>query len=224
MKSETERAVLYRPIHPDIFFKKIEDEYRVTVHELREKLGQIVQNTDQNRLWRLDGRPSVIAYANQMISNAERQISCVVGDQDLDSLQDPLSQRYVHGVKLNILLTGNAYLSESYFPISPGLQVAVHPRRESEIQNLSSILLICVDDQECLIANTDGISDQSRVPQDWETSATVTNNGSLIFIVNQFVWMELFTQRIRTKIGKDLINRLDPEDQLLLTEAETKTQ
>jgi len=223
MKSESERAVLYRPIHPDVLLNKIETEHRMTVHELREQLGPIFQSTDENRLWSLDGRPSVIAYALQMITNTQTEISCVMGDLDLESLQEVLSKRYKSGVKLNLLLTGNANLSEIQFPTGPGLQVAIHPQKESEIQKLSRILIICTDEQECLIANKDRTGIGSQDSQDWETSATITNNRSLIFIVNQFVWMELFTQRIQTKIGEDLINRLDPEDRLLFGESETQS-
>jgi len=31
-------------------------------------------------------------------------------------------------------------------------------------------------------------------------------------IARQFVWMELFTQRISTRLGAELLDRLDPED------------
>jgi hypothetical protein len=165
----------------------------------------------------------VIAYAYQMITNAQNQISCVMGDLDLESMQDAISQRYKAGVKLDLLLTGNSQLSKSHFPAGLDLRVAIHPQKESEVQKLSGILIICADDQECLIANTNQAGENSPSSQERETTATITNNPSLIFIVKQFVWMELFTQRIRTKIGEDLVSRLDPEDRLLFTEQETRT-
>jgi hypothetical protein len=45
-----------------------------------------------------------------------------------------------------------------------------------------------------------------------EASATITNNRKLIFIARQFVWMELFTQRIYKRLGPDLLNRLEEDD------------
>jgi hypothetical protein len=43
-------------------------------------------------------------------------------------------------------------------------------------------------------------------------SGTVTNNPNLVLIASQFVWMELFTQRIYSKLGDDLLTRLEPQD------------
>ena len=42
-------------------------------------------------------------------------------------------------------------------------------------------------------------------------NATITNNRNLVLIARQFVWMELFTQRIYAQIGPDLLPRLDPQ-------------
>ncbi len=58
--------------------------------------------------------------------------------------------------------------------------------------------------QEALIAN-----------RDEEMSATVTTNHNLVLITRQFIWMELFAQRIYSRLDKDLITKLNPEDQKL---------
>jgi Cd2+/Zn2+-exporting ATPase len=42
--------------------------------------------------------------------------------------------------------------------------------------------------------------------------ATVTKNPDLVLIARQFVWMELFTQRIYAKLGPELLSRLDEDD------------
>jgi Cd2+/Zn2+-exporting ATPase len=42
--------------------------------------------------------------------------------------------------------------------------------------------------------------------------ATVTRNADLVMIARQFVWMEMFTQRIYSRLGSELLARLDAED------------
>jgi hypothetical protein len=63
------------------------------------------------------------------------------------------------------------------------------------------MLVVVADDNECLIANTD-----------LDVSATVTTNPNLVLITRQFIWMELFAQRIYNRFGPDLLDRLDPDD------------
>ena len=48
------------------------------------------------------------------------------------------------------------------------------------------------------------------------TAATVTTNPNMVLIARQFIWMELFAQRIFARLGPDLLERLSPEDQQVL--------
>jgi Cd2+/Zn2+-exporting ATPase len=98
-------------------------------------------------------------------------------------------------VTVNTLLTGEGQLDCG--------RVAYHPPLESELQELTTTLLVVADNQEALIA--------SARPRH-ETTATVTRNNDLVVIARQFVWMELFTQRIYARLGKELLDRLEPED------------
>jgi Cd2+/Zn2+-exporting ATPase len=63
------------------------------------------------------------------------------------------------------------------------------------------MLVLVVDRKECLIANTN-----------FEVKATITKNPDLVLIARQFIWMELFTQRIYYQLGDDLIERLEYDD------------
>jgi Cd2+/Zn2+-exporting ATPase len=63
------------------------------------------------------------------------------------------------------------------------------------------MLVVIVDAHECLVANTKG-----------DTVATITTNRNIVFIAKQFIWMEIFTQRIYTQLGQNLIEKLDPAD------------
>ena len=68
------------------------------------------------------------------------------------------------------------------------------------------MLLIVADHTECLIANTGPAADEGTI------LATITNNPNLVIIARQFVWMELFTQRIYKRLGLDLLTRLEEGD------------
>ena len=95
------------------------------------------------------------------------------------------------GIDVNALLTGDGSLDCG--------RVAHHPPLESELQELTGTLLVAVEGGEALIA---------RPGVRRETIATVTRNTDLVLIARQFVWMELFTQRIYARLGSDLLDRL----------------
>ena len=67
---------------------------------------------------------------------------------------------------------------------------------------LTGTLMVVVDGREVLIARSDMDT----------TTATITRNPNLVLIARQFVWMELFAQRIYGRLGADLLARLDPSD------------
>ena len=100
--------------------------------------------------------------------------------------------------EINALLTGKSSLACG--------QVAYHPPLESELQELTGTLVIVTDNQRALIASTS-----------LETIATITGNRNLVLMARQFVWMELFAQRIYTRLGPDFVQKLDPEDQKIFT-------
>ena len=51
--------------------------------------------------------------------------------------------------------------------------------------------------------------------------ATITGNHDLVHIARQFVWMELFTQRIYARLGPELLMRLDAEDRQIFESLDT---
>ena len=119
----------------------------------------------------------------------------VIADEELAVLQSEIDAACKRGLVVNTLLTGEGQLDCG--------RVARHPPLESELQELTGTLLVAVEGGEVLVANT---STRRRV------RATVTNNPDLVLIARQFVWMELFTQRIYTRLGSDLLERLEPDD------------
>jgi Cd2+/Zn2+-exporting ATPase len=189
------RSTLYRPLPPDLLLDKHEAEYRRRVDTLRDGLGDLYSTTADDRVWSISGWGSVIQYATYLLGEAKEEAFLVLTDDDLEALHAEVLEACGRAVAVNTLLTGQGELNCG--------RVVRHPPLESELQGLTKTLLVAVDDVEVLIASTGN---------HLETKATVTRNSDLVLIARQFVWMELFTQRVYAQLGPDLLDRLDPED------------
>ncbi len=193
LETVEERATIYRPLPPQILLETYEREQSALVKDLRSGLLERYNAQDEGRLWSISGRHQVLSYGMQMIASAKESLKLVLTDADLDTLRPSIMEANARGLEINALLTGSGELGCG--------QVVRHPPLESELQQLTGMSMIMADERELLIAHTTQ-----------ETTATITRNHNLLFIAGQFVWMELFTQRIYGQLGSDLLARLSPED------------
>lgn len=193
LKSTENKATLYRPLPPDALLDRYQQEHRRLIQSLRDGLGRLYMTQDEERLWTTTGREAVLAYAGQMIQKAQSEIMLVLSDPDLQALREDVVRASEREVAISALLTGEGELGCG--------QVARHPPLESELQELTGSLVVVADGGEALIASTD-----------LEMTATITRNRNLVLIARQFVWMELFAQRVYTRLGPDLLAQLEAED------------
>ncbi|MFQ5854726.1 MAG: TrmB family transcriptional regulator [Anaerolineae bacterium] len=193
LKSTEAKATLYRPLPPDALLDRYQDKHRRLMHSLRDGLRRLYTAEDEAHLWTTTGREAVLAYAGRMIQEAQSEIMLVLADPDLEMLREEIVLACDRGVMVNALLTGEGELNCG--------QVARHPPLESELHELTDSLIVVADGHEVLIASTD-----------LDMTATITRNPNLVLIAHQFVWMELFAQRIFARLGPDLLAPLDPED------------
>lgn len=189
------RATLYRPLAPDLLLTRHENEHVSLLTGLREGLEELYSERLDDRVWSIEGREASLNYAAEMIRQAQDEIYLVIPDDELVALRGEIEAACQRGLGVSTLLTGQAELDFG--------RVARHPPLESELQELTGTLLVAVEGGEVLVANT---STKRRV------RGTVTSNPDLVLIARQFVWMELFTQRIYARLGSDLLDRLEPED------------
>jgi len=188
-----ERATLYRPLPPDVLLDNHARAQQQLLEGLREGLRQVYQMPDDERLWTINGQQSVYSYTVQMIRETNRNLMAVLADPELEAFRMELQQAHDRKVSISALLTGESTLDLG--------QVARHPPLESEIQELTGMLMLISDDNEVLIASMEE-----------NISATITRNHNLVGIARQFIWMEMFTQRVYARLGADLLARLEPED------------
>lgn len=197
LKSEEEKATLYRPVSPAVLLDRYEREARERAAQLRAELMPLYNRQESGRLWNFSGRREALAYAKELIAGAQHELMLVLTDADVEALCEPLAEAHARGVALGVILTGNA-------PFAFG-QVVRHPKRETELHQMEETLIVVADEREFLIASGHLV-----------TTATVTTNHNMVLIARQFIWMELFAQRIFARLGPDLLARLSPEDQQVL--------
>lgn len=189
------RATLYRPLPPQMLLNSHEADHKQLVQSLRSGLDVLYETKPDERVWSISGRMPALTYAAQMIREADDDVYLVLTDQDLDLLRPDIEAACHREIVISTLLTGQGKLECG--------RVAYHPPLESELQELTDMLLVAIDHGETLIASA-GTS--------LEMKATITRNPDLVMIARQFVWMELFTQRIYNRLGPELLSQLEPED------------
>lgn len=197
LKTTSGKVTHYRPLPPEVLLARLQDEHNTRVGKLSDGMSQLYDARPEEALWSIHGRESVLAYAAEMIRSAKRELMLVLPDRDVPDLQQGLQKAFERGVKISMLLTGSAELGFG--------EVAYHPPRESELQKLTQSLVVIVDEREALIA--DGSA---------QLIATATRNANLVLFARQFIWMELFAQRIYARIGADLLQHLEPADRQVL--------
>lgn len=201
-ESIEDRATLYRPIAPNLLLERQEDEQRHLLAELREGLNILYAASEDERIWTISGQRLVRTYAAQMIRGAQSEVFLVLMDEDVDALSPEISTACQRGVDVSTLLVGTRDLGCG--------KVARHPPLESELQGLTNTLLVVVDSREALIAS------RRR-----EMTATITRSANFVLIARQFVWMELFTQRIYARLAPELLPLLEPEDRQIFESLNT---
>jgi len=197
LQTGDDRATLYRPVPPEVLLNRYEQEQGRRISNLRKYLGSLFVEKKRERLWSIRGEETITTYASQMIRKAEKEVLLVLADDHLRILTSAIQEAYEKDLIIGALLTGEGELECG--------EVARHPPLESELQELTGMLVVVIDQEEALIASANG-----------ESSATITNNRHLAIIARQFVWMELFAQRINRQIGEELMPKLRPEDQQIL--------
>lgn len=197
LKTTEEKSTLYRPVPPDVLLDRYADETEARIAALRSGLIPLYQRQDEERLWTFTGRREALRYAIGLVEAAKYELMLVLSDADVAELAPALQLAHKRGVTLGVMLTGDAEFELG--------QVVRHPSHETEIHGMRETLLIVADEHELLIASGHA-----------ETSGTMTTNTNMVLIARQFVWMELFAQRIFARLGDDLLARLDPADRAVL--------
>jgi Cd2+/Zn2+-exporting ATPase len=206
LKTGEDRSTLYRPVPPKVLLERLEQDHFQLTRGLLDHLLNLYMVKDEELLWSIRGASPVYSYASQMILESKDEIMLVINDPSIDQLGSAINNVCKDSsVHVKALLTGKGILNCE--------EIVRHPPLESELQGILDMLVLVVDRKECLIANTN-----------FEIVATITKNPNLVLIARQFIWMELFTQRIYNRIGVELIEQLESEDRRIFESIAEKRQ
>lgn len=197
LKTLEEKAKLYRPVSPDTLLDRYAQEAQTRITALRTNLAPLYTRQDEGKVWNFSGRKEALTYAAEMIDQSRHELMLVLADADVDELYDLLAGAHERGIPLGVLLTGKADFNLG--------QVVRHPPQETVLHRMQETLIVVADEREFLIASGHTT-----------TIATVTTNPNLVLIARQFIWMELFAQRIFNRLGPELLELLDPTDRRVL--------
>jgi Cd2+/Zn2+-exporting ATPase len=199
LSTTDEKATLYRPLPPEALLEGVRREHHQLMEDLSSGLDELFDSKSENFLWTIGTETAVRAYASKMIGSAKEELMIVLPDFSLASMEKMICDASDRGVETYALLTGEGELGCGH--------VARHPPRESELHELTESTVVVVDRSEVLIAS--GFD---------EVTATITNNQDLVHIARQFIWMELFAQRIFAQLGAEMLERLSKEDRAVFEE------
>jgi Cd2+/Zn2+-exporting ATPase len=202
LASEGDKSMLYKPLPPEVLLRSLEAEHDEHMRALSKGLATAYAAQREERLWTIRGREAVLAYAGEMIVAAEDEVLLVLPDEALEVLSPLLHAACDRGLRVRALLTGEGSLDCG--------EVAYHPPLESELQELTHTLVLVCDDSQTLISN-----------MDVDVAATATNNRNMVAVTRQFIWMEMFTQRIAARLGDELLDKLSSEDRAVFKSLST---
>src|SRR5512133_558335 len=147
LRTDEHRATLYRPLPPEILIDRHEQEHRDLIENLREGLHELNNRPSEEHFWSIRGRNPVLSYALQMIQASQEELLLALSDPDLNTLAAEIEAACARGVNVSALLSGQAELGCG--------RVAHHSPLESQLQDLTSVLVVVADNHEALIASTD---------------------------------------------------------------------
>lgn len=194
LKTEETRGTIYRPLPPQVLLDRYLSEQQQSVDRLRAGLETLYTAQEEEHIWSVSGRESALSYALKMLEQAQKEVLLVLSDTSLSALREGIAAAAARGVEISSLLTGEQELEIG--------RTARHARLESELQDLADFILLVADNREALV----GREEQGGF------SATLTRNRNIVMIARQFVWMELFTQRLYERLDPAMLERIDPAD------------
>ncbi|MCR4401398.1 MAG: TrmB family transcriptional regulator [Firmicutes bacterium] len=183
----------YAPIPVNALLDNMRHRYEEAIDAAHESLARYETLIPLDQAWNIEGRDAILGKARDMIGGAKGELLLAVGDRNLVDLMPSLREAHERGVRVRVLLSGDA---ECDFGT-----IVHHPQAESAFQQLGKSIVVVADGSQALVGGTDA-----------DDTAVWTGNPHLVFIARQYIWQEMFTQRASERLGKDFWAALSPEE------------
>lgn len=183
----------YAPVSVNILLDSLRHRYEDILDVAHERLSKEETRTPLEQVWNIEGRDHVLTRAREMVRESQKEVLVSVSDDTLLDIIPVLQEATGRGVRVRMLLSGDAEVSFG--------EVIRHPRAESALQKTGQSLVLVTDDSQCLIGGT-GINE----------TCIWTGNRHVVFIARQFIWQEVFTQKVLERLGKEVFGALSEEE------------
>lgn len=183
----------YAPVPVSTLLDSLRHSYEDALDAAHSVLVREEKATPREQVWNIEGRAAVLARAREMIREAERELLVSIDDRTLVDLIPCLHEAHGRGVRVRLLLSGEAEIDFG--------DIIRHPQTESALQQLGGSLVLVADGSQCLIGGTVG-----------EETCIWTGNRHVVFIARQYIWQEVFTQKVSSRLGKEVHTLLSPDE------------
>jgi sugar-specific transcriptional regulator TrmB len=183
----------YAPVPVNALLDSLRHTYEDALDRALESLSKYEKPVPSEQVWNIEGREAILSCARELIRDSKDEVALSVSDETLLALLPELRTAHDRGVRIRILICGEAEIEFG--------QVVRHPQAESALQQIEDNIVVVADGAHALVGGVG--SDDTAV---W------TGNRHLVFISMQYIWQEMFTQKVSERLGKDLICELTPEE------------
>ncbi len=183
----------YAPVPVNALLDSLRHTYEEALDRAHESLSRYEKPAPSEQVWNIEGREAILSCARELIRDAKDEVASSVSDETLLELLPELRAAHDRGVRIRILICGEAEIEFG--------QVVRHPQAESALQQIEDNIVVVADGGHALIG---GVGN--------DDTAVWTGNRHLVFISLQYIWQEMFTQKVSERLGKDLICELTPEE------------
>ncbi len=112
-----EKNKLYYPIEPDVFIKKLRENYQAAFSNISKYTKELYKTKKQdNKLVVIKGRHNIIDFLNLMIKGAEKRIAISIWDEEIKEITPELDKALKRGVMLRGIYFGESIPYDTLVP------------------------------------------------------------------------------------------------------------
>jgi Cd2+/Zn2+-exporting ATPase len=195
---EDAKGVRYAPLPPHELVAQMRQQFETCVDGLAADLTALAVPAEPAQIWNISGDAQIVQRAQAMIDAASAELYVGLHDRTLAPLQGALTAAQQRGVAVHALLFGENTLTVG--------EVRHHPQAETAVHRVGrGIVIVVADRQAALIGGTTEAA-----------SAAWTTNPHLVFVAREYIWQELFTQRLGQELPVEMLAHLAPLDRAVL--------
>jgi sugar-specific transcriptional regulator TrmB len=179
--------VKYTPIPPKEVLHRLRANFMYTLNTIGPKLSELYQHqqSTDNYIWNVSGRPAIISKVNDFIDQSVKKIHLSIWDEEIAEVQDSLRRARRRKVAITIVHYGEKKLK---------LGLEFRHGREHIIRQQRGARRIAleVDEQKVILAH---------FLEDGSSNAVWTTNKGLVLLAKDYIIHDIYTIRMAEKFG-----------------------